>query len=152
MSKPMRTWFLCLAGTALALGLSLPSAAQCPPKTVVSDTLLNADGSPAVGRVVVSWPTFQAGTCQVIAGQATVNVLSGSFSVELYANDAAVPAGTSYRATYYLKSGRISRFSMRQGKRISASSTLPRCTAPSVTMVVGPVMPSWPQTAPALPS
>jgi hypothetical protein len=92
---------LCSAGLA-------PSAwAQCPPKTTVNDTLYNADGSPAAGRVVIAWPTFQIGACQVIAGQATVTVASGDFSVQLYPNDAAVPAGTSYRATYYLKSGRI---------------------------------------------
>ena len=51
-----------------------------------------------------------------------------------------------------LKSVRASSLSIRQGKRISASSTVPRCTEPSVFSVVGPVMPSWPQTAPALPS
>jgi hypothetical protein len=93
----------------LVLVVFLPAhaLAQCPPKTTISDTLYNADGSPAAGRVVIAWPTFQIGACQVIAGQATVNVTNGAFNVQLYPNDAAVPSGTSYRAAYYLKSGRL---------------------------------------------
>jgi hypothetical protein len=96
---------LAICGACL---LAASAWAQCPSKTTVSDTLLNADGSPASGRVVIAWPTFLAGTCQVIAGQTTVTVNNGLFSVELYPNDAAAPMGTSYRVTYYLKSGRIS--------------------------------------------
>lgn len=86
---------------------SLPAAAQCPPKTTVSDTLYNADGSTASGRVVVTWPTYQIGSCQVIAGQTTVTVTAGAFSVQLYPNDVSLPAGTSYRVTYYLKTGKV---------------------------------------------
>lgn len=97
--------FLLLCG---GFALAVPAGTQCPLKTTVSDTLLNADGSPAAGRVVIAWPTFLAGNCQVIAGQATISLTNGQLSVELYPNDAATPAGTSYRVTYYLKSGRIS--------------------------------------------
>ena len=91
----------------LALSLSPPAWSQCPAKTTVNDTLFNADGTLAAGRVVIAWPTFQIGTCQVIAGQTTVTVNGGAFSVDLYPNDAAVPPGTSYRVAYYLRSGRI---------------------------------------------
>jgi hypothetical protein len=90
-----------------SLALAVPALAQCPEKTRITDTLLNADGTPAAGRVVIAWPTFQVGTCQVIAGQASINLSDGLLDLELYPNDAASPAGTSYRATYYLRSGRI---------------------------------------------
>ena len=105
VTRTLSLSFLLLCGGFV---LAAPAGAQCPAKTTVSDTLLNADGSPATGRVVIAWPTFLAGNCQVIAGQATIAVANGQLGVELYPNDAATPAGTSYRVTYYLKSGRIS--------------------------------------------
>jgi hypothetical protein len=91
----------------LASLAAAPAAAQCPPQTSVADTIFNADGSLAEGRVVIAWPTFQAGACQVVAGQISVPLTAGALAVPLYPNDAATPAGTSYRVTYYLKSGRI---------------------------------------------
>jgi hypothetical protein len=98
-----------LLGLAAALWLlaATPAAAQCPEKTRLTDTVYNADGSPAAGRVVIAWPSYTIGNCQVIAGQVSVTLAEGLLDVELYPNDAAVPEGTSYRATYYLRSGRI---------------------------------------------
>ncbi len=92
---------------ALLCGFSSAAQAQCPPGTTVADTLYNADGTLAAGRVILAWPTFTIGTCQVVAGQVSVNVTAGAFSVQLYPNVGAVPAGTSYRVTYYLKSGKV---------------------------------------------
>ncbi|MCL6566121.1 MAG: hypothetical protein K6U09_06830 [Acidobacteriia bacterium] len=94
---------LLLAGSWVA-----PAAAQCPSRTTIQDTLQNADGTPASGRVVIAWPTFRIGTCQVVAGQMTVPVADGNLAVELFPNELATPEGTSYRVTYYLRSGRIS--------------------------------------------
>lgn len=96
-----------LAALLSLLAVTEPAFGQCPPQTNVVDTLFNADGSPAEGRVVIAWPTFQAGNCQVVSGQISVTVTAGALSVPLYPNDASTPAGTSYRVTYYLKSGRI---------------------------------------------
>jgi hypothetical protein len=97
-----------LAWLALLCTLAgAPVCAQCPPQTSVADTIYNADGSLAEGRVVIAWPTFQAGSCQVVAGQVSVPLVSGALAVPLYPNDAATPAGTSYRVTFHLKSGRI---------------------------------------------
>lgn len=96
----LRLMFLCAAA-------GWPALAQCPPHTSVADTIFNADGSPAEGRVVIAWNTFQAGSCQVVAGQVSVPLVAGALAVPLYPNDAATPAGTSYRVTYHLKSGRI---------------------------------------------
>jgi hypothetical protein len=99
---------VCALLAASAFAAVAPADAQCPPKTTVADTLYNADGSPAAGRVTISWPTFHAGACTVIAGQVTVTVTNGALSVQLYPNDAATPAGTSYRVSYALRSGRVS--------------------------------------------
>lgn len=93
--------------TTLSLAAAFAAHAQCPPQTVVADTIHNADGSLAEGRVIIAWPTFQAGACQVVAGQASVTITAGALSVPLFPNDAATPAGTSYRVTYHLKSGRV---------------------------------------------
>jgi len=101
---------LCLFPLYLCLFLYFcgsSARAQCPPHTGITDTIYNADGTLASGRVVIAWPTFSVGACQVVAGQVSVTVTNGAFSVQLYPNDAAAPAGTSYRATYYLKSGKV---------------------------------------------
>ncbi len=96
-----------LCAIAWSSVLALSAAAQCPAKTTVADTLYNADGSPASGRVTIAWPTFLIGTCQVIAGQTTLVVTGGAFSIQLYPNSSAVPSGTSYRITFALKTGRV---------------------------------------------
>jgi hypothetical protein len=85
--------------------IAWPAAAQCPPKTNVTDTIYNADGTLASGRVTISWQTFQIGSCAVVAGRTTVIVTNGALSVQLYPNDAAVPDGSSYRVSYALRSG-----------------------------------------------
>jgi hypothetical protein len=99
---------LCTLGLILfCLSPGTKAFAQCPAKTQIEDTLYNADGSLAEGRLIVSWPTFRIGSCQVIAGQVSVAVASGALNIQLYPNDAATPSGTSYRVAYYLKSGRV---------------------------------------------
>ena len=107
MSKRIRFVRLALSTIAWSCVLATSAAAQCPAKTTIADTLYNADGSLASGRVTIAWPTFLIGSCQVIAGQTTVTVANGTFSVQLYPNTSSSPSGTSYRATFALKSGRI---------------------------------------------
>ncbi len=107
MLKTTRFCLMALAAMAWSCALATPSAAQCPAKTTVTDTLYNADGSLASGRITIAWPTFLIGSCQVIAGQTTVTVTNGAFSSQLYPNTSAVPSGTSYRITFALRSGRI---------------------------------------------
>lgn len=42
-----------------ALTLSTLSEAQGPTLTTISDTVYRADGTPAQGTVLISWPSFQ---------------------------------------------------------------------------------------------
>lgn len=107
MFKRIRFVRLALSTIAWSCVLATPAAAQCPAKTTIADTLYNADGSLGSGRVTIAWPTFLIGACQVIAGQTTVTVANGAFSVQLYPNTSSAPSGTSYRVTFALKSGRI---------------------------------------------
>lgn len=66
--------------------------------TVISDTILQADGTQFTGDVVITWPQFQAtdGTT-IAAGKKQVRVLSGVFAVSL------VPSSV-YQVSY-MKSG-----------------------------------------------
>jgi hypothetical protein len=107
MFAKLRFVGLAIFAIACVCALTTPASAQCPAKTTIADTLYNADGSLASGRVTIAWPTFVIGTCQVIAGQTTVTVANGAFSAQLYPNTTAVPVGTSYRVTFALKSGRV---------------------------------------------
>ncbi len=107
MFAKIRFVWLAICAIACVCALTTPAAAQCPAKTTVADTLYNADGSLASGRVTIAWPTLVIGSCQVIAGQTTVMVANGAFSAQLYPNTTAVPSGTSYRVTFALKSGRV---------------------------------------------
>jgi len=108
MSQLAKVVSLAIVVALSAGAFAAPIAAQCPPKTTISDAIFNADGSAAAGRMVIAWPTFLAGSCQIIAGQASVTISGGQLQVELYPNVGATPTGTSYRVTYYLRSGRVS--------------------------------------------
>jgi len=73
----------------------------------VNDTLYNADGTKASGRIVISWDPFTAGSTTVDGGTLTYTIPSsgvnwGVVNVSLYPNVGASPAGTSYRAQYFL--------------------------------------------------
>ena len=79
--------------------------------TQISDTLYNADGTKASGRVVISWDPFTtSGNVTVDGGTKTYTIpatgaSTGVVVVSLYPNAGATPAGTSYRVRYYLANG-----------------------------------------------
>ena len=75
--------------------------------TQISDTLYNADGTKASGRIVISWDAFTSGSVTVDGGTLTYSIpatggTAGAVNVSLYPNAGATPAGTSYRARYFL--------------------------------------------------
>src|SRR3990172_89522 len=77
----------------------------------VSDTLYNADGTAASGRLVISWDPFTTADSSTIDGGTlsytipASGVDAGKVDVSLAPNAGAAPSGTSYRVRYYLANG-----------------------------------------------
>ncbi|MBZ5513086.1 MAG: hypothetical protein LAN70_18210 [Acidobacteriia bacterium] len=78
-----------------------------PAKTVVSDTIYRADGSPASGTMVISWPAFvSADGKPVAAGSKTVKIgATGAISIPLVPTQGATPSGTYYKVVLSLDDG-----------------------------------------------
>ena len=85
------------------------AVAQGPTLTTVSDTVYRADGSPAAGTILISWPAFTAASgATVAAGNTNVALgTNGSFTAQLAPNAGATPAGTVYTVTYQLTDGTV---------------------------------------------
>jgi len=79
--------------------------------TQVTDTIYRADGTPAGGTVLVSWPAFTTPSGQAVASGSTSATLAagGVLTVQLAPNAGASPIGTYYTAVYHLDDGRVSR-------------------------------------------
>ncbi len=79
--------------------------------TAIADTVQYANGQPAQGTVLLSWPGFvtasgvsvQKGTTSVTLGT------NGALSVSLAANGGATPIGTFYTVVYHLNDGSVTR-------------------------------------------
>ncbi len=96
--RPMRRLFLLLLLTAtVTLGQSLPL-------TTISDVVYEADGSPAQGTLLISWPEFTtSGGQAVAAGTSSVTLgAGGALSVTLVPNVNATPPNTIYTVVYPL--------------------------------------------------
>lgn len=94
----------------LALGMEHRAMAQVA-TTTVSDTVYQADGTPAAGTVLVSWPAFTTAAGQSVPKGSTSVTLtaSGLLTVSLAPNASATPAGTYYTVVYHLNDGSTSR-------------------------------------------
>jgi trimeric autotransporter adhesin len=93
----------------ILLALVASAMADTPALTTISDTVYRADGTPAAGTLLISWPAFTtaAGT-PVAAGSISVLIGSGGVvSVALVPNAAATPAGTLYSVVYRLSDGAV---------------------------------------------
>jgi hypothetical protein len=97
-------WVGCLLSV-----LVLPVLGQGPALTTISDTVFRANGSPASGTLLISWPPFTtAGGVTVAAGNLSVALgVNGSFTAQLAPNAGATPAGTLYTVTYQLSDGTV---------------------------------------------
>jgi hypothetical protein len=105
--------------TLAALLLALPWIVALFPATMlaqvvtteVTDTIYRADGKPAGGSVLVSWPAFTTTTGQAVASGSTSATLAtgGVLDVRLTPNAGVTPIGTYYTVVYHLDDGSVSR-------------------------------------------
>jgi hypothetical protein len=96
MLSVLLVWWGGLAGTANA-------ADGAPATTRVSDNVYRADGGPASGVVLISWPAFTTADCKpVAAGTKSVTLGNGgSLMVDLVPNVGATPSGSYYQVVDY---------------------------------------------------
>src|SRR5437899_891510 len=98
--RPRGRLFCGLLGIFLfGMGLApMPASAvdASPLMTRVSDTVYRADGTPASGTVLISWPAFTTVDAKpVAAGNMSVLLAAdGSLVVDLIPNVGATPTGT----------------------------------------------------------
>ena len=94
---------------AAALTFSSKLHAQGPALTTISDTVYRADGSPALGTVLISWPSFQTAEGDAVAaGNLAITIGSmGAFTAQLVPNVGASPAGTYYVVVLQLDDGTV---------------------------------------------
>ena len=89
--------------------LSAIAIAATPGMTTISDTVYRADGLPASGTVLISWPAFNTAANQAVAaGTLGVNIAAeGALTLDLVPNVGASPTGTLYRVVYKLDDGTV---------------------------------------------
>ena len=93
-------WLFLLLPVLVALAVS----AQTLPTTTINDTVYRADGAPAKGTLLISWPEFTTAALGAVAAGNTSATLgaAGALSVGLVANANATPANTIYTVVYQL--------------------------------------------------
>ncbi|MGA8528759.1 MAG: hypothetical protein WB622_03530 [Acidobacteriaceae bacterium] len=97
-----------LAMVAFAAVLPLRLAAQIV-TTTVQGTVYRADGTPASGTLLISWPAFTTPQNQAIAAGSTSAAIGadGFVSINLTPNAGSLPAGNYYTAVYHLSDGTV---------------------------------------------
>ncbi len=98
-------WLFLLLPALVALAVS----AQTLPTTMIVDTVYRADGTPAGGTLLISWPEFTTSADgAVAAGNTSVTLgTGGALSVGLVSNANATPANTVYSVVYQLDDGTV---------------------------------------------
>src|SRR5262249_47797594 len=96
--------FYCLISVVLAVSTA---HAQSPALTTISDTIYRADGAPAAGQLVITWPAFTTATNKAVAaGEKTLTLgANGVLNTQLAPNEGATPAGSYYKVVYKLSDG-----------------------------------------------
>jgi hypothetical protein len=111
MKFTKRKWFGVGLGLIWIAMLVAPAAGgQSLTMTSVQGTVYLANGVPASGTLVVSWPAFSTANNQAVAA-GSLNVAIGAdgfVSVNLAPNLEATPAGLFYTAVYHLSDGTVS--------------------------------------------
>jgi hypothetical protein len=96
-----------LAGVALTLTFGSVPAFAGPATTTINDVVYRADGNPASGKMLISWPAFIAADGKpVAAGTMSLAIGNGgSVSLALVPNEGATPNGTYYKVVLKLDDG-----------------------------------------------
>jgi hypothetical protein len=97
-----------VVGGALSLrAVAAPVPQSGPALTTVSDTVYRADGTPAQGTLVITWPAFLlANGTPIAAGVNNVTLgTAGQLTTTLVPNVGVTPAGMYYTVVYQLNDG-----------------------------------------------
>jgi hypothetical protein len=113
--------------------------------TTVQGTVYRADGSPATGTVIVSWPAFSTSANQSIAAGSTTAPIGedGFVSLALAPNLGAYPAGSYYTAVYHLNDGTVSKEYWVAPAATTATISAIRAQLAPATVAVQPVGKSY---------
>jgi hypothetical protein len=105
-NRPWGRFFYVLA----VLGGSGALAAGSGNVTTINDVVYRADGTPARGTAVITWPAFTTSDNRAVAaGSLSVAIgSSGQLMVGLVPNSGGTPAGTYYKVVYKLDDGSTS--------------------------------------------
>lgn len=93
----------------LTLMTACAAHAQSVTLTTISDTVYRADGTPAGGTLLISWPAFTTADGHAVAAGNTSVVLgaNGTFNVQLAPNAGATPSGVVYTVVYQLSDATV---------------------------------------------
>jgi len=102
-------WLLIVGSLGLAAFGAGAGPDSTPATTTVADTVYMADGTPAQGSLIISWPAFvTAGGAVVGAGTTSVTLgAHGALNVTLVPNAGATPSGMYYSVVYQLGPGQV---------------------------------------------
>ncbi len=100
-------WLFCLLSIAASPQLS---AVTPPSVTQVTGIVFRADGTPAAGQVIVSWPPFTSADNSPIAGGTKSVTLApdGTINISLFPTVGATPSGTVYTVVVKSQDGTTS--------------------------------------------
>lgn len=79
--------------------------------TAVQGVIYRADGTPATGTLIVTWPAFSTVNSQAVAAGSTTASIGpdGFISLNLAPNAGASPAGSYYTTIYHLNDGTVNK-------------------------------------------
>ena len=94
----------------MLLAVGMAPQIQAGNTATVQDVVYRADGTPASGTLVISWPAFTtAGNLAVAAGSMAVAIgPQGAISIALVPNAGGTPDGTYYKVVFKLDDGSTS--------------------------------------------